>query len=82
MNRFRAAGRVGLHLEQLDEALAARQDAVALEQRLPLHRIETEVLRQRVDEVVVGNRRGEPRILPAALNGGDKDGLTQGYALE
>ncbi len=42
-----------LHFEQLDQRAAARQRAVALEQRLLLDRLELEILRQRVDQFVV-----------------------------
>ena len=36
-----------------------------LEQRLLLERLEVEILRQRVDQILVGHRRRHPRIAPA-----------------
>ena len=46
-----------LHLQQLDQRPAAGEQAVALEERLLLDRLELEVLRERVDQILVGHRR-------------------------
>src|SRR5688572_4817597 len=66
--RLRPAPRERLDLEQLDEAAAPLEDAVALEQRLTFERLEREVLRQRVDQVFVGDGRRKLRIAAAALD--------------
>jgi hypothetical protein len=58
-----------LHLEQLDEALAPLENAVAFEQRLALERVELEVLGKGVDEVLVADRLRQPRLRPGPLHG-------------
>ena len=50
-----AARRVQLHFQQIDQRAAAREDSVALQQRLMLERLEIQVLRKRVDKILVGN---------------------------
>src|SRR4051812_47120464 len=45
-----------LHLQQLDEGVAAIDDAIAFEQRLLLNSVEGQVLSQGVHELMVGNR--------------------------
>ncbi len=51
------------------------EDAVAFEQRLPLERLEWQVLRQGVHQVLVGHGRRELRLGAAALDGGDQQRL-------
>jgi hypothetical protein len=60
----RMAGLVedGPHLEQLDERRRAIEDAVAFEQRLLFDGIQREVLRERVHELVIGDRGGNADV--------------------
>jgi hypothetical protein len=53
-----------LHLDQLDERAAPRQHAGTFQQRLLLERLQLEILRQRVDQIVVGHVAWQP---PAAF---------------
>src|SRR6478672_10021424 len=50
-----AARSVELHFEQIDQRAAAREHAIAFEQRLVLEHVKIEVLSERVDEIFVGN---------------------------
>ena len=64
-----------LHLEQLDQAVATRQDTLAFEQGLPLEWFESHVLRERVDEVLVGHCAWKLRIASLAFGGRGQQGL-------
>ena len=55
------------HFQQLDERSAAVEQAVALEQRLFLDRLELEVLRERVDQIFVRHRRRDLRLRAASV---------------
>ena len=56
-----------LHFEQLDQGFAALQQAFAFEQRLLFDRLQFQVLRERVDEILVGHRGGHFRLGAAAF---------------
>src|SRR5439155_26733827 len=55
-----------LHLERLDERLGSRPEAVSLEQRLLLDRLQVQILSERVDELLVGHSRRDHRIATPA----------------
>src|SRR6188474_373613 len=59
-----------LHLQQFDQSLTARQYAVAFEEGLPLERFEPHVLRQGVDEILIGQRRRESGLAAFTLDRG------------
>ena len=63
-----AAQRDRSHLEQVDQRLAAREHAVAFEQRLAFERLEREILRQRVDEILIGYGLRQFRLLSSVLS--------------
>src|SRR5579872_7011838 len=59
----RAARSHQFHLEQLRERLRALQEARLLEERLLLERLEVEILRQRVDQILVRHRGRQLRVV-------------------
>src|SRR5262245_15466929 len=70
-----AAGGHALHFQELKQGAAAGKHAITLEQRLPLKRIEVDILRERVDQIVVGNCRREAWFGAAALDRGGEHRL-------
>src|SRR5258705_2717476 len=70
-----AARGMEIHLEQVDQRAAPREDAVTFEQRLALDDFELQVLRERVDEVLVRHRRREPLVRSHSFDGGGEHGL-------
>ena len=63
------------HFQQLNQCAAASQDALALEQCLSFERIELDILRERVDEIFIGNRGRKPGLGAGALDSDCEQGL-------
>ena len=58
-----------LHLEQFDERLGARRNSRLLEQRLLFDRLEIEILRERIHQVLVAHRFRRAGVDSAAAFG-------------
>jgi hypothetical protein len=66
---------VDFDFQQIDQRAAAREDAVAFEERLVLDDLEIKVLGQRIHEILIRHRRREFRLGADAFDGGGQHGL-------